>query len=295
MQLIEASIDTTFITNKPNTLKVLHSVHPDDFKTYDTALIRERFLIDNIVKQGAINFVYTHYDRMMVGAVSPLTEQIALESYPNLRADYFLERREIGIINVAGDGIVTAGGEPYHLKKFDCLYIGKGVKDVKFSSEGGEIPAVFYLLSAPAHVSYPTTLMSIDDAAKVEAGSLATANQRVINKYIHAEGIKSCQLVMGLTILQTGSVWNTMPAHTHDRRMEAYFYFDLPAGQKIVHYMGEGTETRHIMMNNYEAVVSPPWSIHSGSGTTNYNFIWGMAGENLDYTDTDPISITDLR
>ncbi len=276
-------------------MKILHSVHPDDFKQYDTALVRERFLIDGIVQKDSIEFVYTHYDRMMVGAANPINQQLLLESYPNLRADYFLERREIGIINVAGDGYIVADGQTYNLGKFDCLYIGKGVKSVAFSSKNSDNPAVFYLLSAPAHTSYPTTLMSIGEAAKVNAGSLATANERTINKYIHAEGIKSCQLVMGLTILQTGSVWNTMPAHTHDRRMEAYFYFDLPVGQKIVHYMGKGDETRHIMMNNYEAVVSPPWSIHSGSGTTNYNFIWGMAGENLDYTDMDPVSITDLR
>jgi 4-deoxy-L-threo-5-hexosulose-uronate ketol-isomerase len=212
-----------------------------------------------------------------------------------LRADYFLERREIGIINVAGNGSVTVDGQIYNLGKLDCLYVGKGIKQVSFESKNANDPAVFYLLSAPAHMTYPTTFMRIDEAAKVEAGSTATANLRTINKYIHAEGIKSCQLVMGLTILKPGSIWNTMPAHTHDRRMEAYFYFDLPAGQKIVHYMGQGDETRHIMMNNYDAVVSPPWSIHSGSGTCNYNFIWGMAGENLDYTDMDAISISDLR
>ncbi len=276
-------------------MKILHGVHPDDFKSYDTALIRERFLVDNIVKKDTINCVYTHYDRMIVGAANPVNEQLLLENYVNLRAEYFLQRREIGIINVAGEGIITADGESYDLHKFDCLYVGKGVKRVTFSSKNGESPAVFYLLSAPAHTSYPTTLMSIDKAAKVDAGSTATANLRMINKYIHADGIKSCQLVMGLTILHAGSVWNTMPAHTHDRRMEAYFYFDLPAGQKIVHYMGKGDETRHIVINNYEAVVSPPWSIHSGSGTTNYNFVWGMAGENLDYTDMDVISISELR
>jgi 4-deoxy-L-threo-5-hexosulose-uronate ketol-isomerase len=276
-------------------LKVLHSVHPEDFKTYDTSLIRERFLIDNTVQKDTINCVYTHYDRMIVGTANPVTQQLTLENYPNLRADYFLERREMGIINVAGEGTVKADGQAYNLKKFDCLYIGKGVKQVIFSSNNSRDAAVFYLLSAPAHMVYPTTFMGINDAAKVEAGNAATANLRTINKYIHAEGIKSCQLVMGLTILQPGSIWNTMPAHTHDRRMEAYFYFDLPEGQKIVHYMGEGSETRHIMMNNYDAVVSPPWSIHSGSGTCNYNFIWGMAGENLDYTDMDVISISDLR
>jgi len=276
-------------------LKTLFSVHPDDFKGYDTKLIRERFLLDNMAQKDAINSVYTHYDRMIVGMASPVTRQLSLENYPNLKAEFFLERREIGIINVGGEGTISTDGKTYNLNKLDGLYIGKGVRDVLFSSVSSEKPAVFYLLSAPAHASYPTALMSLSDAEKSDAGSAATANLRTINKYIHAGGIKSCQLVMGLTILHPGSVWNTMPAHTHDRRMEAYFYFDLPAGQKIVHYMGKGDETRHIMVNNYEAVVSPPWSIHSGSGTTNYNFIWGMAGENLDYTDMDPISITDLR
>ena len=276
-------------------MKVLHSVHPDDFKKYDTSLIRERFLIDNTVQRDAINCVYTHYDRMIVGTANPVTKPVTLESYSNLRAEYFLERREIGIINVAGDGIITADGQVYELNKLDCLYIGKGVKQVTFESKNSNAPAVFYMLSAPAHMTYPTTFMGMAEAAKVEAGSAATANLRTINKYIHTDGIKSCQLVMGLTILQPGSTWNTMPAHVHDRRMEAYFYFDLPAGQKIMHYMGQGNETRHIMMNNYDAVVSPPWSIHSGSGTCNYNFIWGMAGENLDYTDMDAISIADLR
>ena len=258
-------------------------------------MIRERFLIDSLVAKDTLNCVYTHYDRMIVGAANPVNTELLLENYANLRADYFLERREIGIINVAGDGVITTDAQAYHLKKFDCLYIGKGVKRVAFSSKDSNTPAVFYLLSAPAHADYPTTLMTMAEAAKVEAGSAGTANLRTINKYIHADGIKSCQLVMGLTVLQPGSVWNTMPAHTHDRRMEAYFYFDLPTGQKIIHYMGKGDETRHITMNNYEAVVSPPWSIHSGCGTTNYNFIWGMAGENLDYTDMDPISIADLR
>lgn len=276
-------------------MKVLHSVHPDDFKKYDTSLIRERFLIDNTVQPDEINCVYTHYDRMIVGAVNPVAKAVSLPNYPNLRADYFLERREIGIINVAGAGTVTVNEQTFELNKLDCLYIGKGVKEVSFSSTNRSDAAVFYILSAPAHMSYPTTFMGIKDAAKVEAGNAATANLRTINKYIHADGIKSCQLVMGLTLLQPGSVWNTMPAHTHDRRMEAYFYFDLPEGQKIVHYMGQGDETRHIMMNNYDAVVSPPWSIHSGSGTCNYNFIWGMAGENLDYTDMDPIPISELR
>ncbi|MGZ3871358.1 MAG: 5-dehydro-4-deoxy-D-glucuronate isomerase [Mucilaginibacter sp.] len=287
---------STHLAIKPiSILKVLYAVHPQDFKTYDTQLIRERFLIDHVVQKDSTNCIYTHYDRMIIGAAHPVSKELFLENYSNLRAQFFLERREIGIINVAGNGTVTADGKTYDLQKFDCLYIGKGVQEVKFTSKSSDNPAVFYLLSVPAHQVYPTAFMGINDAAKVEAGDSATANLRTINKYIHAAGIKSCQLVMGLTILKPGSVWNTMPPHTHDRRMEAYFYFDLPEGQKIVHYMGEGNETRHIMMNNYDAIVSPPWSIHSGSGTCNYNFIWGMAGENLDYTDMDGVSISDLR
>jgi 4-deoxy-L-threo-5-hexosulose-uronate ketol-isomerase len=276
-------------------LRVLHSVHPEDFKSYQTQQIRDRFLLDGIVQPGTINCTYTHYDRMIVGVANPVNQPLELENYPNLRADYFLERREIGIINVAGDGEIIADGQVYPLKKLDCLYIGKGVKSVAFSSKNAASPAVFYLLSAPAHATYPTTLVTNEEVVKVNAGTTAMANVRVINKYIHAEGIKSCQLVMGLTILSNGSVWNTMPAHVHDRRMEAYFYFDVPEGQRVFHYMGEGHETRHILLGNYNAVVSPPWSIHSGSGTSSYSFIWGMAGENLDYTDMDAIAITNIR
>ncbi len=276
-------------------MKVIQSVHPDDFKTYQTGLIRERFLIDNLVKADQINCVYTHYDRMIIGAACPVNKKPYLESYPNLRAEYFLERREIGIINVAGEGEITADGQTWVLGKLDCLYIGKGVKSVSFSAKNAEHPPVFYILSAPAHATYPTQLITHAQAAKVNAGDASTANKRTINKYIHADGINSCQLVMGLTILHEGSVWNTMPPHVHDRRMEAYFYFDVPAGQRIFHYMGQGDETRHVIMDNYDAIVSPPWSIHAGSGTASYSFIWGMAGENLDYTDMDAIAIPDIR
>jgi 4-deoxy-L-threo-5-hexosulose-uronate ketol-isomerase len=276
-------------------LKSIYSVHPEDFKSYQTAAIRERFLLDGIVKPDEVNCVYTHYDRMIVGAANPVNKQLELENYPNLKADYFLQRREIGIINVAGDGEVIADGQSYPVNKLDCLYVGKGIKSIKFSSKDSAKPAVFYLLSCPAHTNYPTTLLTNDEAVKVNAGDASTANKRTINKYIHAEGIQSCQLVMGLTILSDGSVWNTMPAHVHDRRMEAYFYFDVPEGQRVFHYMGEGQETRHIIMGNYEAVVSPPWSIHSGSGTASYSFIWGMAGENLDYTDMDVLNIADIK
>ena len=276
-------------------MRVIHSVHPDDFKAYQTALIRERFLIGKQVQPNQVNCTYTHYDRMIVGFANPVNQQLELPNYPNLRAEYFLERRETGIINVGGDGTITADGQSFELKKLDCLYIGKGTKRVTFSSNNEAEPAVFYMLSSPAHATHPTTRLTHADAVKVTLGSAATANHRTINKYIHLEGIKSCQLVMGLTILHEGSVWNTMPPHVHDRRMEAYFYFDVPEGQKIFHYMGESEETRHITMDNYDAVVSPPWSIHAGSGTASYSFVWGMAGENLDYTDMDPIAIPDIK
>jgi 4-deoxy-L-threo-5-hexosulose-uronate ketol-isomerase len=276
-------------------LKSIYSVHPEDFKLYQTATIRERFLLEGIVKPDEVNCVYTHYDRMIVGAANPVDKQLDLGNYPDLKADYFLQRREIGIINVAGNGEVIVDGQAYKVNKLDCLYIGKGAKSIQFSSIDRNNPAVFYMLSCPAHTTYPTALLTNNEAVKVNAGAISTANKRTINKYIHAEGIQSCQLVMGLTLLADGSVWNTMPAHVHDRRMEAYFYFDVPEGQRVFHYMGEGNETRHIIMANYEAVVSPPWSIHSGSGTANYSFIWGMAGENLDYTDMDILNIADIK
>jgi 4-deoxy-L-threo-5-hexosulose-uronate ketol-isomerase len=286
-----------YLYNKPFTekLKVIHAVHPEDFRSYQTTQIRERFLLENLVQMNTVNCVYTHYDRMIIGAANPVGETLKLATYPNLRADNFLDRREIGVINVAGSGRIVADGQAYNLNKLDCLYIGRGTKEVTFSSHDAANPAVFYLLSAPAHTTYPTRLMTINEAAKVKAGSPETANDRTINKYIHADGIQSCQLVMGLTILHGGSVWNTMPPHVHDRRMEAYFYFDIPEGQRVFHYMGEGQETRHILIDNYGAVASPPWSIHSGVGTASYSFIWGMAGENLDYTDMDAIKIEDIR
>ena len=276
-------------------MKTIHSVHPDDFKNYQTDNIRERFLLEGLLQKDEINCVYTHYDRMIVGVAHPVTSSVTLPSFPHLRSKYFLERREIGIINVAGKGEIMVDGTSYELNNLDCLYIGKGAETIVFSTKDQSEPAVFYLLSAPAHTSYPTSFATYDDVVKVNAGSVATANQRTINKYIHLEGIKSCQLVMGLTILSNGSVWNTMPAHNHDRRMEAYFYFDVPEEQRVFHYMGEPQETRHILMRNYDAVVSPPWSIHAGSGTTSYGFIWGMAGENLDYTDMDGFAIADLK
>ena len=274
-------------------MKILHSVHPDDFKSYSTEKIRERFLLSDLKQNGHANFVYTHYDRMVAGLIKPEGKAISLPVDNALKSDYFLERREIGIINVGGEGKVNVDGKSFSLNKLDCLYVGRSIKQVEFSSVKSD--SVFFILSNPAHASYPTTLMKHEESSKAVLGVQATANQRTLCKYIHKDGIKSCQLVMGLTLLHEGSVWNTMPPHTHDRRMEVYFYFDVPEGQMVFHYMGQPQETRHILISNHQAVVSPPWSIHAGSGTTNYGFIWGMAGENMEFTDMDAAAIRDLR
>src|SRR5215204_981228 len=276
-------------------MKILHSVHPEDFKRFDTAAIRERFLLSDLKQDNTANFIYTHYDRMVAGVVKPTGEPIPLKTYDNLRSEYFLERREVGVINVGGDGEIIAEGKTHSLQKLDCLYMGKGIRTIQFRSKNAQYPAVYFVLSAPAHKDHPTRLMNSQNSMKVDLGNTHTANQRTIYKYIHKEGIQSCQLVMGLTVLHEGSVWNTMPAHTHDRRMEVYFYFDVAQDQRVFHYMGEPTETRHILIGNHEAVVSPPWSIHAGSGTSNYSFIWGMAGENMEFTDMDAVQIRDLR
>lgn len=276
-------------------MRQIYAIHPDDFKNYQTEAIRRNFLLEDIFQPGKINLVYTHYDRMIVGGTIPLTNKINLPIFDNLRAEYFLQRREMGIINVGGEGTITADGQNFSLSKLDCLYLGKGVRQVSFSSTDKNNPAVFYILSAPAHAKYETTLLQKKDAESTVLGSLETSNHRTIYRYIHKNGIQSCQLVMGLTILEKGSVWNTIPPHTHDRRMEVYFYFDVPENQIVFHYMGQPNETRHIVMKNHEAVVSPPWSIHAGSGTSNYGFIWGMAGENLEYSDMDAIQLHELK
>ena len=272
-----------------------HAIGIQEAAHFTTRLLRDNFMIENLMVDNTIQFVYTHYDRMMVGGVKPTARTIELETYPELRADYFLERREIGIINIGGDGTVEANGTSYNVSKMDCLYLGKGTRAVSFSSSNEEAPALFYLLSCPAHQSHPARLMKKEEASPVDMGTPATANQRTIYKYIYLQGIESCQLVMGLTVLKEGSVWNTMPSHVHDRRMEAYFYFDIPQGQAVLHLMGQPQETRHLLVANHQAIVSPPWSIHSGCGTSNYSFIWGMAGENKDYADMDAVSVGDLR
>ena len=261
----------------------------------NTQELRTNFLIENLMINDEIRLVYSHYDRVIVGGVKPISKTLSLETHPELRADYFLERRELGIINVGGDGAVETNENIYQLGKLDAVYIGKGVREVRFKSNNESNPAVFYLLSAPAHQNYPSKKLTKEAAMPVTIGDAATANRRTIYKYIHAEGISSCQLVMGLTILENGSVWNTMPSHTHTRRMEAYFYFDIAEDQRVFHFMGQPQETRHLLVANHEAIISPPWSIHSGCGTAAYGFIWGMAGENYNYTDMDPAPLKDLR
>ncbi|MBD0368086.1 MAG: 5-dehydro-4-deoxy-D-glucuronate isomerase [Flavisolibacter sp.] len=260
-----------------------------------TEQIRSHFLVEKLMVDDTIKFVYSHYDRVIVGGAKPGSSPLTLETHSELRADYFLERREMGIINIGGNGSIDVDGETYGLSKLDCLYIGKGAKNVRFISDDSGKPAVFYFLSAPAHQSYPVRKLTKEEAMPSTLGDQATANKRTIYKYIHAEGIRSSQLVMGLTVLEQGSVWNTMPAHTHTRRMEVYFYFDVPEDQRVFHLMGEPTETRHLVVANHEAVISPPWSIHAGCGTANYGFIWGMAGENYTYTDMDPAPLSVLR
>jgi 4-deoxy-L-threo-5-hexosulose-uronate ketol-isomerase len=274
---------------------VRYAASPQDCKQYDTKRLREEFLIQNLMQEDAINFVYTHYDRYIVGGVVPVKETIQLGTYEPLKSQYFLERRELGIINVGGSGYIIVDGERYHLDYKEALYIGRGNRDVFFGSDEETNPAKFYLNSSPAHKILPTKKISQSDAEVVELGSVETANARTIRKLIVNSVVETCQVQMGMTELKPGSVWNTMPAHVHDRRMEVYFYFEVPQDQAVCHFMGEPQETRHIWMANYEAVISPPWSIHSGSGTSNYNFIWGMAGENLDYGDMDFCKITDLK
>jgi len=267
---------------------------PEAVKNYDTEQLRKEFLISDLVEKNSLKITYSHYDRYIAGSAVPV-EPILLETIDPLKAMYFLERREIGIFNIGGSGTIEIDGTTYDLGHKDALYIGMGAKEVVFSSVDANKPALFYFNSAPAHKTFPTKKVSLSDANKLELGALETANARTVNQMLIGGVVETCQLQKGMTELQTGSVWNTMPAHVHDRRMEVYLYLDIPEGQAVCHFMGQPQETRHIWMQNHEAVISPPWSIHCGSGTSNYSFIWGMAGENLDYTDMDVAPISELR
>ena len=275
--------------------EIRYAAHPEDARHYDTARLRRDFLIENLFVSEEVNMVYSMYDRMVVGGAMPVSESLKLEAIDPLKADFFTTRREIGIYNVGGSGTVKVGEETFELGYKEALYIGRGDRDVIFSSKDGQNPAKFYFNSTTAHTAYPCRKITKQDAVVAHMGSLEMSNERNINKMIVNQVLPTCQLQMGMTELATGSVWNTMPAHVHSRRMEAYFYFELPEDQAACHFMGEPQETRHIWLHNEQAVISPEWSIHSAAATHNYTFIWGMGGENLDYGDQDFSNITDLK
>lgn len=276
-------------------MEIRFETSPREAASLDTTALREQFHVPELMKDDQVVLVYSHYDRVIIGGAKPVKKTLTLPNPGELKAEYFLERREIGIINVGGEGIVEADGKLYGMNKLECVYLGKETKKVSFASANKKDPAVFYLLSAPAHHKYPNKLMPKAKATPVDMGDKVTSNERTIYKYIHLDGIRSCQLVMGLTVLKPGSVWNSVPPHTHTRRMEAYFYFDVPEQHRVFHFMGQEKETRHIVVANHEAVISPPWSMHFGCGTTNYGFIWGMAGENQVFTDMDQVALASIR
>jgi 4-deoxy-L-threo-5-hexosulose-uronate ketol-isomerase len=271
------------------------AIDPAAAAAMGTDELRHNFHIEGLFQGGRISLTYTHYDRMIVGGAMPVGEPLTLEAIKPTGTKNFLDRRELIAVNIGGAGTVEAGGQSYAVGPRDMIYVGMGVEPVTFASADASSPAKFYLLSAPAHQSHPTTRIKIGDARRLDLGSQATSNERSIFQFIHPEGAKTCQLVVGMTQLAPGSVWNTMPCHIHDRRSETYLYFDLPEAARVFHFMGEPDETRHLVIKNEEAILSPGWSIHSGAGTSNYAFVWAMAGDNVDYTDVDPVAIGDLR
>lgn len=280
-------------------MDIRYSCNQRDFKKYDTEAIRTEFLIEQLFPTDDLQIAYSHVDRVLVLSTMPVTQSVSLETnidcWKNLGVNFFLERRELGIINVGGPGVVRAANETYQLSRLDALYLSMSTKEVYFQAVDPSNPPKFYMCSAPAHRAYPTKLITFNDAIHRELGSSETANARIIHQFIHPEVLETCQLSMGCTILKPGSVWNTMPSHTHERRMEVYMYFDIPNDQVVFHYMGEPTETRHVVMQNEQAIISPSWSIHSGCGTANYAFIWSMLGENKVFDDMDHIKNQDLK
>jgi 4-deoxy-L-threo-5-hexosulose-uronate ketol-isomerase len=276
-------------------MKLLQMADPVRYARMTSEELRETFLLEGMFTPGTIEFAYVDVDRTVIGSAVPTTGTLTLETHPELRAEYFLERREIGVFNVGGVGSVVVDGVTFELDKMDCLYVSRGSKSVTFASKSGTAPAAFYLLSYPAHTEHPTKMVKFAELQGLALGSAETCNKRTIYKAIHRDGIKSCQLVMGFTLLAQGSNWNTMPAHTHMRRSEVYFYFDVEPDQRVVHLMGPPDATSHIVMADKQVVVSPGWSIHAGVGTKNYGFCWGMGGENQDYADMDPVAIKDLK
>ena len=276
-------------------MRTRYANNPRDSKRYDTEELRENYLVEDIFKDDQIELVYSHVDRIIFGGIKPVYKELKLEAGKEMGVDYFLERRELGIINIGGKAIVTIDGTEYELKEKDGLYVGKGNKEVSFKSVNSEEPAKLYVNSVPAHKEYETVKIDIEKANPVRLGENKTLNKRTIYQYVHPNVCESCQLLMGLTMLEPGNAWNTMPCHTHERRMEVYFYFDMDEDTRVFHLMGEPTETRHLVVKNEECVISPSWSIHSGVGTSNYTFIWGMCGENKTFDDMDNIPMDVLR
>ncbi len=275
-------------------MEVRFASSPQAVKAMDTQQLRREFLIEGLFAPDEVKFVYSHIDRIITGSAVPKSKELRPDAGDALHAAYFLERRELGVINIGGSGKVTVDGAVFMLRSKDALYVGRGSRDIVFSSDDAQAPAMFYLNSAPAHKTCPTVLIKPENCQQVELGTLEMSNHRVITKYILPGQVESCQLVMGMTSLKPGSVWNTMPCHTHDRRMEVYLYFDLPDDTLVMHYMGQPSETRHIVMRNRQAVISPSWSIHAASGTRAYTFIWGMVGENQAFDDMDPVAMADI-
>ncbi|UPO90120.1 5-dehydro-4-deoxy-D-glucuronate isomerase [Niallia sp. Man26] len=276
-------------------LDTRYAIHPEDMKKYTTEDLRNHFLVETIFTPDQVCLTYTHNDRMIFGGVTPARSDLTITLDKELGVEYFLERRELGIINIGGNGSVTLDGEVYDMHKRDGLYVGKGTREVIFRSDDPENPAKFYINSTPAHHKYPTVKIDINKIDPLQAGEPGTLNERRIYQYVHPNVCESCQLQMGLTMLSPGSVWNTMPCHTHERRMEVYLYFDMEPQTRVFHFMGQPSETRHLVMSNEQAAISPSWSIHTGTATSNYTFIWGMCGENITYTDMDHVKMEDLR
>lgn len=276
-------------------MKILYAHHPEDVKTYTTEKLREEFLMETVFRSDEITLTYSHVDRIIYGGAMPVEKALSLDAGKELAAKYFLERRELGVINVGGDGTITCDGEVHEIRAKEGFYIGRGTKEVVFASNNPSQPAKFYLNSCPAHTSYPTVKIDRQKALARPLGDSATMNKRTIYQFIHPDVLQSCQLSMGMTVLEEGSGWNTMPCHTHERRMEVYFYFDMAEDTRVFHMMGKPDETRHIVISNEQAVLSPSWSIHAGIGTRNYTFIWGMCGENQDFDDMDHVAMKDLR
>lgn len=275
-----------------------YATSPEQVPGMDTEEMRRRYLVPGLFVDDEVNAVYTHHDRVVLVGAKPVTGPLDLPTFPEIRSEVFFEHREGGIVNVGGAGTITVDGTTYDVAHGSCLYVGRGAREVVLAStdvDGDRGPARFYLVSAPAHAEYPTTLVEAGKGTVRELGDPLTSNRRTLNQYIHENGVRSCQVVMGVTTLHPGSMWNTMPAHTHDRRMEAYLYFDLPDDARVIHIMGEPTETRHLVVGDEEAVISPSWSVHSGVGTASYSFVWAMAGENQAFDDMDGFAVVDMR